>query len=91
MKLSKKQREQVVELLRCAADLAETGRYSALFGGPAVAAARCIKPASAVSVHASKAARDAAPRGEKEGARNADDFIGVALEAAARVEEGSWP
>ena len=84
--MTKRQRAQVVELLRCAADLENTGRCQApiaeachWFGyepfafpfGPAVDARADVQWSLPVQRH--------------------DDKVAILLEAAQRVEDGDWP
>lgn len=86
MKLTAKQREEVVELLRCAADLANMDE-----GVLITAASRLgISLSSRVFVCACMAWDEvlwAEQRGDIKPISNRD----LCLEAAARVEERSWP
>ena len=90
--MTKKQRALVVELLRCGADLHrvgladDTGPHH-VFGGIGVATN---------FLDASYEAWEAAKDSWEAVAASMTDFTGwtygdVCLEAAARVEEGSWP
>jgi hypothetical protein len=87
--MKKKQRAQVVELLRCAADVAITETWN-IFGPGATASARLKLDAGTRRI-AEKAAKHAAPRGSKRTAKSAEQYIHVMLEAARLVEEGSYP
>jgi hypothetical protein len=77
MKLSRSQRAQVVELLRCAADVLLSSGYPF----PKLEAAHRLNSNRAVCRVANDAcAALAGPRTDV-----------MLLEAAARVEEGTWP
>ncbi len=80
--MTKRERAQVVELLRCGAD-----GLTRLWHSPGWAAANFIGADPSVAALANKAvdAIDPATHVER------DDFRTIALEAAARVEEGTWP
>lgn len=80
--MTKKQRAQVVELLRCAHEargIGNAAEFLGLYRGPAWGAA----------INAWEATADAITeaRGNLAGVTYED----VCLEAAASVEEGSWP
>lgn len=81
-KLTQEQREQVVELLRCAADVGQRNE------GPVLCAALNLGlPLGGATV-------DIALRAWSDVLGDAiedDGAIAAVLEAAQRVEEGSWP
>ncbi len=80
--MTKRERAQVVDLLRCAAD-----GLTRLWYSPGWAAADFIGADLSVVALANKAvdAIDPAVFVER------DDFRTIALETAMRVEEGTWP
>lgn len=80
--MTKKQREQVVELLRCAADLDSLGRaHQYIRGNPVTVRGAGFKTWS-IAVDARTSAH----------VENMTlTYAESCLEAAARVEEGSWP
>lgn len=77
--MTKRERAQVVKLLRCAADDAQTGAFTR--------AQEAIGPVSGCVYYNAVSAFDSSPfvGFDTEGYRER------LLEAAARVEEGSWP
>lgn len=80
--MTKKQREQVVELLRCAADVQGIGNAASaldLIDGPFWGAA----------IKAWESTADVIT--EKRGHMSGISYEDICLEAAARVEEGQWP
>lgn len=88
--MTKRQRAQVVELLRCAAD-----RWQ--FDGRYINALLCdtsdrIESASGVAWHAISVRNSILPYELRDAKGDLVDFEHVRLlEAAQRVEEGSWP
>jgi len=90
--MTKRQRAQVVELLRCANDVYRVGR-DGFFGGTAVACVWIHGERESDQVRRiwrlANAAWDAAA-GSMTDLRTWS-YADVCLEAAARVEEGSWP
>lgn len=88
--MNKRQRAQVVELLRCAVDCCVTGRMHML-SDYAGTAAWWLASTSETCGIATRAVKDTAPRGKKRDAGDAATFVCVCLEAAQRVEEGTWP
>lgn len=102
-RLTKKQRAEVVELLRCAADLCVQGDRSSALG---VAASEldmrelpaCLVPPLRES-HWSELLRGGGPVRDDDQPQRAGDVRLICgtgyefclLEAAQRVEEGSWP
>lgn len=84
--MTKRQREQVVELLRCAADIAVTKTWRLWGCGPTAAddlmASERTRTLAELAITRVSSGDDA-PDGYA--------YISAALEAAARVEEGSWP
>lgn len=94
MRLTKKQREQVVELLRCAADRTLMRSGEITLSGPFAIASRGVDD-RAVNDEAWRARaasmRDLfGPDGDVIDMPN-DDYQTCLLEAAQRVEEGTWP
>ena len=85
--MTKRDRAQVAELLKCAADIAATGKWG--FMGIASDAATFVAHSKRIDDLATKVATEVA--GGAEAGKNTDEFIETMLEAAARVEEGSWP
>ena len=90
MALTDEEREQVVELLRCAAD---NCRRSAL---PFSSAVSTIVPTSRIEERAYRALRSVYNEALADGTHRipGTDQVSVfttLLEAAQRVEEGSWP
>lgn len=85
-KLTKKQREQIVALLRCAADVERTSGDDGIL--TAADAFGCkVWPISLIERAAWQARNDA-----MDAISDAQDWhADVLLEAAMRVEEGSWP
>lgn len=93
MRLSRKRRAAVVELLRCAADRADFRGGEITLSGPFTVARR--SHGRAVSDVAWCARVDMmrdlhGDTGDTDDMTN-DDYKLALLEAAARVEEGSWP
>jgi hypothetical protein len=80
--MTRREREQVVELLRCAADVRSIGAACArlgVFGG-------------GVHDHAIDAWSDTVRSlQQSRGGLPGNTYADIALEAAARVEEGSYP
>jgi hypothetical protein len=89
--MTRRERAQVVELLRCAADLAASDNYS--FMGPASDVTRALKPLKSIRTAATKAVVAVARerRNSTVSARNVDQYVSHNLEAAQRVEEGWSP
>jgi hypothetical protein len=81
--MTKKERAQVVELLRCAADCCGR-RFKGEWSGPFHIAARSF---STATYWAAWRARD----GIKRSRLTTEQYRRGLLEAAARVEEGSYP
>ncbi len=83
VKLTKKQRAKVVELLRSAADDCPWGGLNGMFRAEDVGASVCV-------VDAAWCARDLAAdlRRLRKGV---EPYRHVLLEAALRVEQGEWP
>lgn len=79
--MTKKEREQVVELLRCAADES----VSIMAAANIVEERDSAAEVPATLVIAAIVARNSIPY------RRAGDYWKQCTEAAARVEEGSWP
>ena len=100
--MTKRERAQVVELLRCAADLAIQGDRSSALGTAASELDRCFMPflrrCGLRAGHWSELLRGVGPVADCE-QWPADDVRLICgtgyefclLEAAMRVEEGSWP
>ena len=84
--MTARERAQVVELLRCAADVCAADAWT-LFG-PGTDAARWLCAPTNVRRLATIAVLRV---GRGTGAKSADHYVAVMLEAAARVEEGTWP
>ncbi len=84
--MTPKQGAAVVELLRCSAYCAASDRYSFLFE-PGQVAATFLGVDKTTVRWAKRAARAAGARPTFD----VGEYITVTLEAAARVEEGSWP
>lgn len=87
--MTRREREQVVELLRCAADdNAERGGLNGMFDS-----ASDLGVGSRLHTEAWNALMDVQPVAEEPRAlRPVDErYRRELLEAAARVEEGSWP
>lgn len=92
--MTNEEREQVAELLRCAADISETGRFG--FNPLTRAESMCgYLDADEMELDETiwMLAEDAARKVASENGVVAAHDLGVALylEAAQRVEEGSWP
>lgn len=87
-KLGKRQRAQVVELLRCAAELAVVEHPIGELFGHAPAASKFTGASPSVRAFAELAATDAMGGSS---APDRDTFIANVLEAALRVEMGLWP
>ena len=85
--MTKKQRAQVVELLRCAADCGVHGSFFGLVG--MVDAAEHLEADKTIDDLAWKV-RDMIPHNLLYGP-DSEHYRHALLEAAARVEEGSWP
>lgn len=88
MRLSKSQRAQVVELLRCAAELAVVEHPFGELFGHAPAASKFTGASASVRAFAELAATNAMGGSS---APDRDTFIANVLEAALRVELGEWP
>lgn len=86
-RITKAQRAQVVELLRCAAELAVVEHPMGELFGHAPVAAKFTGASASVRAFAELAAMNAMGGSS---APDRDTFIANVLEAAARVEEGSW-
>ena len=85
--MTKRQRAQVVELLRCAADSAPGIGLNGMF-----AAKNYVSIGGVVFALAWKALLAVSPDWRRGGLSPVDEgYRRGLLEAAARVEEGSWP
>jgi hypothetical protein len=92
--LTRGDRDRTVLLLRCAAEVGITGDH--VLGPSWHTAARL-----GFHKHTCKRACDLATRATRyvarvtqrnpNGARNVDEYLAIVLEAALRIEEGSWP
>lgn len=85
--MTKRERDQVVVLLRCAVDLAVTKSWGVF--GPAKQAASDTGADRRTAFLATEACIHVA--GGKTTGKNLRKFVRVVLEAAQRVEEGAWP
>lgn len=83
--MTKRQRGQVVELLRCAADSSDPRRYQGING--LILAAMCLRSTDKETELAGKVYNElhAGP------SLTWEHYRANLLEAAQRVEEGSWP
>lgn len=89
--MTKRQRAEVVELLRCAADAIATGSHPST--------ALCIAEERLWSAHAEwheaweaeGCVRNEIGLGYLRGFEPGEDRIALLLEAAQRVEDGEWP
>lgn len=86
--MTRKQRAQVVELLRCAAELAVVEHPIGELFGHAPAASKFTGATPSVRAFAELAAKDSMGGSS---APDRDTFIANVLEAALRVEMGLWP
>lgn len=87
-RIAKKTRERVVELLRCAAELAVVEHPIGELFGHAPAASKFTGASASVRAFAELAATNAMGGSS---APDRDTFIANVLEAALRVELGEWP
>lgn len=88
MRLTKKQREQVVELLRCAADWP---RDQEQVNGIALTVGSLDLEGQDDVVNAAFRARGSVKTAMDDFELSEADYRDKLLEAAMRVEEGSWP
>lgn len=90
MKLTRGERARTTLLLRCAADVAVTGDHVL---GPGWSTAPRLGLGKRVCDLATRAASHVAREigRDPDVADDLDDYVAVVLEAALRVEDGSWP
>lgn len=83
-------RARVVLLLRCAAETAVTGDH--VFG-PGWSTAWSLGLGKRECAVATRAVRSVAQRAGRstDAAADLDEYLTIVLEAALRIEEGSWP